>query len=451
MRLPVLAAVLMVFSSARAQDRIRFNNQDLFLSGGNVAWVNFARDVGPGATDLARFDRIFREVHESGGNAMRLWLHTTGASTPEWVGDRVVGPGIGAVEDLRSILDLAWEHEIGLQLCLWSFDMLRISNGPGVTDRAFTLLSEPEALQAYVDRALIPMVEALASHPAIIAWEIFNEAEGMSDEFGWDFNRHVPMAFIQQFVNVTAGAIHRTDSGAQVTNGIWSFMAMDYYTDEALVSAGGDPQGTLDFYNVHYYEWGGTTLSPFHHTAFEWGVDKPLVVGEFFMGEGADGDPDRSFGIHHTDFFRVLVEGGYAGALGWQWYNHPVSAEGVVNWPRMLENMRTLCREYPDAVDILPVVTTCAPEVPAGFGLAQNYPNPFRNSTVIAFDLPEDVFVRLAVYDALGRLVRVLEDGPRAAGGHEIVFDAAGLASGVYVYRLETNAFTDSKAMLLVR
>ena len=133
---------------AQATDRIAFNGQALWLSGGNVAWVDFARDIGPGATRLDRFEEAFADVHAHGGNTMRLWLHTTGAVTPEWDGNRVVGPGEGAIEDLRAILDLAWRYEVGLQLCLWSFDMLRVSNGPGVTDRAHALLTEEVSLQS---------------------------------------------------------------------------------------------------------------------------------------------------------------------------------------------------------------------------------------------------------------------------------------------------------------
>lgn len=75
--------------------------------------------------------------------------------------------------------------------------------------------------------------------------------------------------------------------------------------------------------------------------------------------------------------------------------------------------------------------------IPADFLLAQNYPNPFNPTSTIAFELPESGAVRVLVYTMQGRLVRVLADRVYSAGRHEVVFEADGFASGVYVYSLE--------------
>jgi hypothetical protein len=69
--------------------------------------------------------------------------------------------------------------------------------------------------------------------------------------------------------------------------------------------------------------------------------------------------------------------------------------------------------------------------------LEQNYPNPFNAGSEITYRLPDAVHVRLALYDMLGREVRVLVDEDLAAGVHTARVDAANLASGVYVYRLQ--------------
>ncbi len=333
-------------------NRIAFDGCEIFVSGGNVAWYNFARDIGPGKTRLDRFEEVFEEVSAHGGNTLRLWLHTDGGNTPEWDGHKVIGPGRGAVEDLHDILDLAHRHNVGLILCLWSFDMLRVSHGRTVTDRAHAILTDEEKRRFYFDNALIPMVEALQGHPAILAWEIFNEAEGMSEEFGWHMTRHVPMADIQSFVNQAAGAIRRTDPEAQVTTGAWSFYALtdiledrnsaNYYSDERLIAAGGDPEGTLDFYTVHYYDWAGTRLSPFHHDFEQWKLDKPLVVAEFYAR-------DDIFGVSRENLYETLYRRGYAGALGWQWVDHVQGRDdNEASWPMILINMERLKSKYPD-------------------------------------------------------------------------------------------------------
>jgi hypothetical protein len=77
---------------------------------------------------------------------------------------------------------------------------------------------------------------------------------------------------------------------------------------------------------------------------------------------------------------------------------------------------------------------------PIAFGLAQNYPNPFNPTTNIRFQVPEAADVRLAVYDRLGREVGVILNGRMDAGSHETQFDATGLASGVYLYKLQARS-----------
>jgi len=92
-----------------------------------------------------------------------------------------------------------------------------------------------------------------------------------------------------------------------------------------------------------------------------------------------------------------------------------------------------------------------AEEVPEAFALAQNYPNPFNPSTEIRFDLPQASPVRLVVYNAMGQEVARLVDQPLHAGTHSVTWDASGLPSGVYLYRLTAGAFIDTKAMTLLK
>ncbi|HUV30183.1 MAG TPA: T9SS type A sorting domain-containing protein [Acidobacteriota bacterium] len=101
-----------------------------------------------------------------------------------------------------------------------------------------------------------------------------------------------------------------------------------------------------------------------------------------------------------------------------------------------------------DAVDDHPL--------PSQYALAQNYPNPFNPTTLIQFSLPTSNRVRIDVFNVLGRRVRRLVDRQMAAGVHEVEFDAHSdsgqpLASGVYFYRLVTDAYTTSRKMVLMK
>jgi photosystem II stability/assembly factor-like uncharacterized protein len=89
------------------------------------------------------------------------------------------------------------------------------------------------------------------------------------------------------------------------------------------------------------------------------------------------------------------------------------------------------------------------PSIP--YLLGQNYPNPFNPSTMIEFSLPKNDLVELKVYDVAGRLVATVLDKQMEAGVHTVHYDAKGLASGIYFYRLRTSAGVQTKKMVLLR
>jgi len=96
--------------------------------------------------------------------------------------------------------------------------------------------------------------------------------------------------------------------------------------------------------------------------------------------------------------------------------------------------------------------------IPASFKLEQNYPNPFNPTTIIRFGVPERSNVVLKIYDILGSEVATLVSEEMDAGWYERNFDAIGLSSGVYIYRLEavstaeqSEKFISIKKMLLIK
>jgi len=89
------------------------------------------------------------------------------------------------------------------------------------------------------------------------------------------------------------------------------------------------------------------------------------------------------------------------------------------------------------------------------FNLMQNYPNPFNPNTIIRFTIPELRFTTLKIYDVLGKEITTLVNEEKPAGNYEVEFSASGggsnLASGIYIYRLSSGNFTDSKKLILLK
>jgi hypothetical protein len=83
--------------------------------------------------------------------------------------------------------------------------------------------------------------------------------------------------------------------------------------------------------------------------------------------------------------------------------------------------------------------------------MEQNSPNPFNPTTSIRFNLPNDGFVKLTVYTVSGQLVQTLVEGNLQAGTHEAIFNGSALASGVYLYRLDAENFSQTQRMVLTK
>ncbi len=90
-------------------------------------------------------------------------------------------------------------------------------------------------------------------------------------------------------------------------------------------------------------------------------------------------------------------------------------------------------------------------DIPEGYSVDPNYPNPFNPVTTIGYQLPESAQVKLEVFDMLGRRVATVVEQRQSAGSYEVTFDASGLSSGIYIYRLEAGEFTETQKMNLVK
>jgi Cellulase (glycosyl hydrolase family 5) len=337
-----------------------------FTSGVNVAWVRFAADVPN--PQISTFQTLFQNVHAAGGRVVRWWFHTNGTVTPGYDANGMAQPiSSSNIGDVRAILDAARAAGVMVIISLWSFDMLKATVPMATLANNVSLLTVDANRQAYVTNVLTPLVTALAHHPGLYAWETFNEPEGMVSGQSWRpftgvrqadggmlAGQAVDLHSIQRTVNWFAAAIHDVDPSALVTNGTWEFQAsanlsgmMNVYSDSQLNSAGGKSNGTLDFYEVHYYASNGAKYSPFANPAAHWLLDKPTVIGEFYA---LDQD-----GVLAKDTYTALHTGGYSGAWAWQYLhndgNNSNNGGMSTMWPTMQVPLQTLYASAPNDVD----------------------------------------------------------------------------------------------------
>jgi hypothetical protein len=298
----------------------------------NVAWINYASDIPN--PDIAKFTTLFTNVYNAGGRVVRWWLHTDGSVTPGYTNGQATPISQTDIAAVKSILDAAYAANVAVDISIWSFDMLTGGADIPIANN-MNLLTNATDRQAYITNVLTPLVTALKGYHGLYSWEVFNEPEGMTTQNGWTKaagGEEIDESVVQTCVNWFADAIHTADPNALVTNGAWTFLAnsdvvgTNYYSDAALLAAGGKSKGTLDFYQVHYYDNWGTPggaekVSPFQNQESYWGLTdgKPLVIGEFWaIDTYANGTGTV---IPSANLYTTLYTEGYKGAWAWQYAN----------------------------------------------------------------------------------------------------------------------------------
>ena len=140
----------------------------------------------------------------------------------------------------------------------------------------------------------------------------------------------------------------------------------------------------------------------------------------------------QSDGWAFTAFASYVTPGGLGGLVT---DTSKFTANGITALASLSANLTNVSEEH----------------LPSQIMLHQNYPNPFNPKTTITFGLPERTRVSLTIYNTLGELVGELAGGDREAGYHTVTFDAANLASGVYLYRLQAGSFVETRKLLVLR
>ena len=116
-----------------------------------------------------------------------------------------------------------------------------------------------------------------------------------------------------------------------------------------------------------------------------------------------------------------------------------------------LESRYFLCNFTSGAIIASTSVAPSTGDQPKSFALYQNYPNPSNPSTTISYTIPSRSYVTISVFNTLGQKVAELVNGDKAAGTYAVRFDAAGLASGVYLYRIQAGSFVQTKKLVIMK
>ena len=320
-----------------------YNGKKIFFSGTNLAWSDYNSDVGASPLDENAWRKAVEGTRAAGGNAIRWWLFNNMSQSPtiDPATHLVTGPKENTIANMKKALDIAEEYGVMVSMCLFSHNLMEpnqwgIYANEKLDITANELLFEDDGTKAFIDNVLIPVVKAIGNHKALMTWEVFNEPEGMTSECsGWT-PKKMALAKIQKFTNKVAAAIHTTNPELLVSTGSVNIKYQKYWNDAALIEAGGEANGTLDFFQTHYYPyWQDDAVSPFVNTAAQmattYGYDsKPMIIGEF-PASGWAGDTYRSNFAAKTEIsteqcYRKAFDGGYAGALAWQYIGDKTEA-----------------------------------------------------------------------------------------------------------------------------
>ncbi len=164
--------------------------------------------------------------------------------------------------------------------------------------------------------------------------------------------------------------------------------------------------------------------------------------------EALTAHPDEFLYASDEDrLFQISVVDNYIGYLA----DYTVDIEGMDYFFEFEDNQPVAPVMLFTPIDGTTSVKNLNDGIPTEYLLTQNYPNPFNPSTVINYSIPKSGFVKISVFNLLGEKVATLVNETLQAGKYSVNFDAVNLPSGLYVYRLETESFTQSMKMMLMK
>jgi hypothetical protein len=340
---------LLLLSNLKAQ-LLTYKCKQYFLNGPNIAWNNYGWDFGDNAYgwgggngyNAAWWENTFTQVQNYGGNSVRVWVHCKGEHNPLFSSGTCTGLNNNFFNNMDDMLNRARNHNLMVIICLWDFHVTDVGRQDVMKDLAKT--------NAYINNALIPMVQRYANQCNLLAWEIFNEPEWiMSGAPGAGNYGGAPVTVteMQRFVGLCAAAVHN-NSDKLVTvgsaclryNSDVSPANVNYWKDASLIAAsGGNPKAYLDFYQIHYYDWmlqSGNNWAPYNRPLSYWNLDKPVLIGE--SGNTGFYTYQQQFDLGYAN--------GYCGTMIWA---H--TSGGAASWGQFNNQMLNFRNAHPNIVD----------------------------------------------------------------------------------------------------
>lgn len=325
--------------------RIPVGGQDMFLLGANYPWKSYGGDFGGNAwgtygvhTKPDEYASQFQQMADGKLQVVRWFVFTDGragvvfdnSGTPS-------GLDANLLADFDAAVAIARDRGLYLVPVLFDFhwmDWGKQVDGVQVGGRSDTITDDSKRA-ALLDKVVVPLLEAYASEPTVLAWEIMNEPEwSISDLPDGSPNQDidaVPLAPFYAFSAAVADAV-RAKTGAYVTLGSASLKWVKVWTPQ-FAAAHGLPTLTLDFYQAHYYPWmdgqgfvdhpdyGTLKFSPNEQSYEALGLDRPLVIGELIISDDAATRLD------------TLLNNGYAGVWPWSLNaDYSVDLPGIKAW-----------------------------------------------------------------------------------------------------------------------
>lgn len=254
-----------------------------------------------------------------------------------------------------------------------------------------------------------------------------------------------------------AGSVYMTSNAGTTWNEIsvadtLSFTSVKYLSQDVIFLAG------YCYYYVYVYPGvyvlhTNRKLYKSSNNGFSWQcLIEDNVSGNYPTAKISVSQASGGLSFVATDSYIRMT---YDGGVSWSPNVSPYLSSLSYNSVFILDNMHSWAVGNNAAVvsSFRPAigVTNIQTEMPSEYLLFQNYPNPFNPQTKIKFSIMSNRWVKISIFDLLGRQVSVLVDEFKERGVYDLVFNGSNLASGVYFCRIEAGDFVDSKKMVLLK